>query len=115
MKPFTTEEIIKIIYHDSPEERDKLLVEYAASEEDQKSDTTQIISEEFLTLYDDLAMYKYDQFMNEITAGTRQITGDMMQQAYRAVHEDLAQVLTGKHQDTQEIKALQQKLQTLAG
>lgn len=115
MKPFTIEEIIKILLHSNATERDKLLAEYASYDEARKSDVTQILSDQYLTLYDDLAIIKYEQFMSEVTAGTRQISATMMQDAYKAVHEDLAQILTGKHNDNQEIKALQQKLQSLAG
>lgn len=114
MKPFTIEEIIRIIYHDNPTERDKLLAEYPTYDAPRKADVTQIISDQYLSLYDDLAILKYEQFMDEVSTGIRQISTTMMQEAYRAVHEDLAQILTGKHQDNQKIQAIQQKIQALA-
>lgn len=115
MKPFSIEEIIKLIFHNNPEQRDKLLAEYPTYDEAKKSDATQILSDQFLTYLDDLAILKYGEMMDEVTEGTRQISGDLMQQAYRAVHEDLRQVLSGKKQDDQRIKDLQEKLINLGG
>ncbi|MGB4966290.1 MAG: hypothetical protein WBO77_04260 [Microgenomates group bacterium] len=114
MKPFTIEEKIKIIFQNKPAVRDALLLEYPKYDEVRKSDVIKIITEQYSTLFDDLAIIKYEQFMEEVSAGTRQLSNDMMQQAYQVAHEDLREILSGKHQDNQEIKALQQKIQSLS-
>ncbi len=114
MKTFSIEEIIKILFSNNTAKQNELLTEYGSADEMHKAELTQIMSDQFLTLFDELAVLKYEKFMDEVSNGARQIESNMMQEAYRAVHEDLAKVLTGEHSDNQEIKALQQKIQSLS-
>lgn len=114
MTPFTIEEKIKILFQADMRNRDILLEEYATCDSARKADIVQVITDQYASLYDGLAVLKYDELMNEVSEGIRTISNDLLQQAYAAVHEDLRDVLTGKVKDDQEIRNIQQKIQSLS-
>lgn len=114
MKTFSIEDIIKIIYQNNPTQGDSLIAEYATYDEARKDEVTAILLEQFNTYSEELAFLKYQEYLQEVEAGKRPISTELMQEARLAVDEDLAKVLTGEHSDNQEIKALQQKIQSLS-
>lgn len=114
MKNFSIENVIKILYQNNPSQRDKIIAEYATFSEARKDEVTAILLEQFKNFTEELAFFKYQEFLQEVESGKRQISTELMQEARLAVDEDLAKVLTGESKDNQEIAALQQKLQSLS-
>lgn len=69
----------------------------------------------FTEYYEGLADIKYKELLQKATKNGHTLTHGLMDEAYEKVHEDFENVLNGKRQDTQQIQAIQEKLQSLTG
>lgn len=57
-----------------------------------------------------LADLKYEQFLQEVDAGKRELTNDIYNQSVKAVWQDFQDILSGKNNDIEEINRIRSQL-----
>lgn len=90
--------------------RDNLRKNYDNYSDVKKYDVLSILWDGIHDLKKKLAVLKYEQFMQEVDAGKRELTNDMYDEAVKAVWQDFQDILSGKNNDIEEINRIRNQL-----
>lgn len=114
MRNYTVTDILKILPFDEAK-RAEFITKFDSSDVNARAQMESVCWSLFTEYYEGLADIKYKELLQKATEDGHKLTHGLMDEAYEKVHEDFENVLNGKQQDTQQIQAIQEKLQSLTG
>lgn len=114
MKNLTIFDIAKILQFDDSQIAE-LKKNYDSYDDAKKVEVMDVMWQSFFDLHEKLSSLKYDQFMEEVAQGKRELKTDLFFQAKKAVMKDFEEILAGKPQENQQIEQLRNKLQSFTG
>lgn len=109
MVNFTVHDLATILQLDDSV-RENLRKNYENYSDAKKYDVLAILWDGVHELKKKLAVLKYEQFMQEVDAGKRELTNDMYDEAVKAVWQDFEDILTGKKKDVDQIEQIRASL-----
>ena len=107
-------DLAKILRFDDQQLSD-LKKDYETADNEKKVETIDIMWKGYFELYEKLCNLRYDQFLEEVAQGKRNLTNDLYLQAKKAVTKDFEEILAGKPEETQQINQLRDRLKSFTG
>jgi len=112
MKTYSILDLAIILQLDEPVKED-LRKNFDSYSNDLKYEIKQILWDGLHELKDRMAKIKYEELMQEVDEGKRELTTDLYDQALKRVWQDFDDVLSGKKKETEQIEQIRAKLQPL--
>jgi len=113
MKKLNIFDIADILQLDQ-EFKDNLKKNFDTYSEDTKFEITDTLWEGLYKLQNRLTEVKYQQYMDEVAQGKRQLTNQLYSEAKRAVWSDFEDILSGKKHEVDQMDEIREKLKSLS-
>ena len=114
MKDFTILDLETILQLDEPV-KENLRKNFDHYSDTLKYDILSILWDGVHELKKRLAKLKYEQFLQEVNEGKRELTTNLYDQAVKAVWKDFEAMLSGEKKDLEQIEAIRTKLKLPIG
>lgn len=112
-KAYTTEDIIKILFHKDVDMMNQTLEEYINADDATKYDKQEILWDEYRKFKDELTLSQYQIIVEEVQNGQKGFEKNMMDHAKWITYEYFDKILTGGIKDDTEIESIRHKLHAL--
>lgn len=110
MKQFTISDLLKILQFDDGLKND-LLSHFEGYPDAKKSEILDILWNGVFELHGKLSELKYQQYLNEVEQGSRELTDRMYLRAKQETWKEIEEMAQGKKQEVEQIESIRQKLQ----
>jgi hypothetical protein len=112
MKKLTIFDIAKILKFDV-NQTNKLKKDFENANNESKVKIMETMWNSFFDLLKELSNLKYDQLLEEVSRGKRELKTDLYLQAKKEVIKEFEEILAGKPQETKQMDELRNRLKNL--
>lgn len=112
MRELTIQEVIKALPLEEPTQQE-LLKNYDSYDDGKKFEVSHICWNAFEKMKALMEKIKYEQFLVEVSAGTRKLSTNLMDEVNEAVWKDIEDFINGKRKETEKLDEIRTHLQQL--